>query len=208
MNQTDATPRRVDSNNQNEGMILQGVNKMNFEIHKRAIVGVIGALLALTLMAGGAYAERGNGNGPQGPKIKGPQLSVDIINHCTIAGNLLTIDSTITETSDDEVFDITEADSAAVNISAIKRGKNVLGSELFSFPASEYANPLEIDLCDVPYIEQASKIKVMIALNFTFDGQQKSYTSGCDDLRPDGWPEVEDLVDESNLDISEVDCTP
>lgn len=53
----------------------------------------------------------------------------------------------------------------------------------------------------------------MIAIEFTWDGESKSYTSSCDDDPSNNVydPETGDLIhieelDESNLDISGVSC--
>ena len=169
---------------------------MNFEIHKRAIVGTVAAILALALMAGGAYAEPGKGKG------KGPRHSVDVFNLCTIVDNQLMIDSDIIESSgDDPLFLVTEPTGAAVTVTGFERGRQVVDTIM----VNPYVLESPINLC--PTLDGSKKIKVMIALEFNVAGETRSYTSSCDDDPDNNVYDLEtgDLIYDEALDESSLD---
>lgn len=164
---------------------------MNFEIHKRVIMGTVGAILVLALMAGGAYAGPGKG--------KGPRYSVNVMNICSISNNQLTIDTTVKKDFDSEIPGNIVPTSSTVVVTGYGRGREPLGTQI----EQDYVIGEQINLC--PSLDGAKKIKVGITFQFDVDGDMRSFTSSCDDDPSNNYYEEGELVyiedlDESNLD--------
>ena len=137
---------------------------------------------------------------------------MQINNWCSVSGNYVFIDSEITDESGDPdyLFDIT-LDSRTIYTFAFN-GKDEIGkTTLFEMVDVNGKEVARVDLCTIMYkdgysFSDVSAVKPRITLEFTAEGSpDKSYTSKCDNKAPED-PEEVDLIDESDLDISNVSC--
>ena len=151
--------------------------------------------LALLLALGSVVAVQAAGKG----KGKGPRAGIDVANYCSLGGSLFSVETVITDASDNEVVPPIFGPDSSVTLLGLKRGgpKNVVVLDTVFFQAQEGSQITGFDLCayDLGAVVGVNSAVIIDLQNRT--GGKRNGLSCDDDPLTD--------VDESDIDIAGLD---